>query len=168
MHSRHEYETTMRWTGNRGDGTAEYRGYDRSHDVSAVGRPVIEASSDPAFRGDRTRWNPELLLVAALSECHMLVYLHQSALAGVVVTDYLDTALGTMVETPDGGGHFEAVVLRPVVTVATQDMLGRAEGLHARASELCFIANSVNFPVRHEPVTRARDARTAVAIRNEA
>lgn len=150
MAERHHYETTTTWTGDRGQGTASYRGYDRAHETVALGRPPIAASSDPGFNGDPERWNPELLLVAALSQCHMLWYLHLCSVSGVVVTGYVDAAAGSMVETPDGGGHFEEVVLRPVVTVAAEDMVERADPLHAKASERCFIAASVNFPVRHE------------------
>lgn len=151
---RHTYDTVTTWTGNTGDGTASYRGYERSFDTSADGRPTIAGSSDPAFRGDPQRWNPELLLLAALSECHLLVYLHLCVDNAVVVTDYRDAASGVMVETPDGG-HFEEVVLRPAVTVATADMVDAAEALHAEASRRCFIASSVNFPVHHEPRTVA-------------
>src|ERR1700740_2421274 len=114
----HRYDLTVSWTGNRGSGTSGYRDYGRGHLVSADGRPVIEGSSDPVFHGDKTRWNPELELVAALSQCHMLSYLHVCAAAGVVVTAYEDAPYGTMAETNDGGGHFTEVVLRPKVTVA--------------------------------------------------
>ena len=147
----HRYETATFWTGNNGEGTSSYRAYERAHETAAAGRPGIAGSSDPAFRGDPERWNPELLLVAALSQCHMLVYLHQCAVGGIVVTAYYDEASGTMSETPDGGGHFEEVTLRPVVTVAEAEMAERACELHGIASQLCFIANSVNFHVRHEP-----------------
>jgi len=151
----HTYETTVTWTGNRGTGTSGYRDYDRSCDLAAPGRPVIAASSDPLFRGDPTRWNPEQLLVASLSQCHLLWYLHLAAEAGVVVTSYVDEAVGTMEEQPGGAGQFTEVVLRPRVTVADPAMIPVAEPLHERAHELCFIARSVNFPVRHEPVTVA-------------
>jgi organic hydroperoxide reductase OsmC/OhrA len=147
----HSYATHTVWTGDRGEGTAGYRGYARTHDTSAPGRPAIPSSSDPAFRGDADRWNPELLLVAALSQCHMLSYLHRCAIGGVVVTGYEDTAEGVMSETEDGGGHFDEVVLRPLVTVAEAGMAERAQELHHEAAQLCFIAASVNFPVRHEP-----------------
>jgi organic hydroperoxide reductase OsmC/OhrA len=147
----HRYEIAVSWTGNRGTGTSGYRDYGRDHEVSADGRPVIEGSSDPAFRGDKTRWNPELALVAALSECHMLSYLHVCVTHGVVVTGYEDAASGVMAETDDGGGHFTEVVLRPRVTVADAAMAGQARELHEEASAKCFIASSVNFPVRHEP-----------------
>lgn len=147
----HTYRVTVRWTGNRGEGTASYRGYDRAHEVRADGPPAIPGSSDPNFRGDPARWNPEQLLVAALSQCHMLWYLHLAAEAGVVVTAYADDAAGTMVTDSTGGGRFTAVVLRPRVEVADAGMAQAAEGLHHQANELCFVANSVAFPVRHEP-----------------
>jgi organic hydroperoxide reductase OsmC/OhrA len=148
----HRYAVTVTWTGNRGGGTSGYRDYDRDHDIAAAGRPVIAGSSDPLFRGDPARWNPELELVAALSQCHMLWYLHLCAEAGVVVTSYADEADGAMTEDGDGGGQFTEVVLRPRVTVESARMTEAAAGLHKQASARCFIARSVNFPVRHEPV----------------
>jgi organic hydroperoxide reductase OsmC/OhrA len=148
---RHHYEVTVSWTGNRGTGTSGYRDYGRDHEVSADGPPTILGSADPAFRGDPARWNPEQALLAALAQCHMLSYLHVCATAGVVVTGYVDAAEGTMAEDTDGGGHFTEVVLRPRVTVAAADMVDSATALHAEASAKCFIANSVNFPVHHEP-----------------
>ncbi|MER7457761.1 OsmC family protein [Micromonospora sp. NPDC126480] len=150
MPREHHYRTTVTWAGNRGTGTSGYRDYDRDHVVTADGPPPIPGSSDPAFRGDPARWNPELLLVASLAQCHMLWYLHLAAVAGVVVTDYADTAAGTM-----SGGRFTEVVLRPRVTVTDPDMIERATAVHADAHRACFIANSVNFPVRHEPTVTA-------------
>ena len=148
----HDYRVTVTWTGNQGSGTSGYRAYGRDHEVSADGRAGIAASSDPLFRGDPARWNPELELVAALSQCHMLWYLHLCAMAGVVVVSYTDDADGTMTETADGGGYFTEVVLRPRVEVARAEMTETATGLHKQAHAKCFIANSVNFPVRHDPV----------------
>ncbi|MQA82002.1 MAG: OsmC family peroxiredoxin [Streptosporangiales bacterium] len=149
----HEYDVTVTWTGNRGTGTSGYRAYGRDHEVVVAGLPLLRGSSDPAFRGDADRWNPEQLLVAALSQCHLLSYLHVAADAGVVVTAYEDDAHGVMTQTSDGGGHFTEVVLRPRVTVADESMVDRATALHDRAHELCFIASSMNFPVRHDPAT---------------
>jgi organic hydroperoxide reductase OsmC/OhrA len=154
----HRYDLTMTWTGNRGTGTSGYRDYGRDHEIGAEGRPLLEGSSDPTFRGDKTRWNPELELVAALSQCHMLSYLHVCTTAGVVVTAYEDEPYGVMAETVDGGGHFTEVVLRPLVTVADPGMAEQAQKLHEEASEKCFIASSVNFPVRHEPSVTAAGA----------
>lgn len=157
MPKSHHYDVSITWTGNRGTGTSGYRDFARDHEVTAPGRPPIPGSSDPAFRGDPARWNPEQGLTAALSQCHMLWYLHLCAVAGVVVTAYADDAHGTMAETDDGG-HFTEVVLRPRVTVASPEMVGAATELHGAAHAKCFIANSVNFPVRHEPVVEVGSA----------
>lgn len=149
----HAYDVTVTWTGNTGEGTTGYRSYQRDHTVTTDGRPDLLGSADPTFRGDRTRWNPELLLLAALSECHLMAYLHVCVDEGVVVTGYVDAAHGTITTDPDGSGRFTEVVLRPRVTVADASMVAAAEKAHPRAGRLCFIANSVSFPVRHEPVT---------------
>jgi organic hydroperoxide reductase OsmC/OhrA len=151
----HRYEITVAWTGNHGDGTTDYRAYSRDHEVTAEGRPTIAGSSDPAFRGDAARWNPEQLLVAALSQCHMLWYLHLCAVSDIVVVGYEDRAEGVMELAEDGGGRFTEATLRPAVTVADASMAERALELHPRAHELCFVASSVNFPVRHEPRVEA-------------
>ena len=151
MPRRHGYETRTAWTGDQGSGTTNYRSYRRWYETTASGRPALSGSSDPSFRGDADRWNPELLLVAALSQCHLLWYLHLCSANGVVVTGYVDVAEGAMVETDEGGGRFEQVVLRPIATVARADMADLARELHGEASARCFIAQSVNFPVRHEP-----------------
>jgi organic hydroperoxide reductase OsmC/OhrA len=147
----HSYQTRVEWTGNLGQGTTDYRAYSRDHVVSAPGRPELAGSSDPAFRGDATRYNPEDLLVASLSSCHMLWYLHLCSAAGIVVLAYRDEAEGTMVEDEGGGGRFTAAVLRPAVTLAPGTDVTRALALHEEAHRLCFIANSVNFPVSIEP-----------------
>lgn len=151
MAKQHQYALTIQWTGNTGEGTSTYRSYERSHIISVDNKPDILGSSDPSFRGDRTKYNPEELLVASLSSCHMLSYLHLCAVAGVIVIDYTDKATGILVETPDGGGHFNEVTLHPHVVVAESSMIAKANELHHQANKLCFIANSCNFPVQHEP-----------------
>lgn len=151
MERSHSYNLTITWTGNKGTGTSDYRAYDRNHIIQAENKIEIPGSSDPAFRGDKTRYNPEEFLVSALSTCHMLSYLHVCVMNGVVVTGYVDHATGTMSETADGGGHFTEVMLNPVVTVKDAAMVVKANELHHKASQLCFIANSVNFPVKHTP-----------------
>ena len=153
--SEHNYKTTITWTGNEGKGTSDYRGYERSHEISIQGKSTIPASSDPSFRGDKTRYNPEELLVASLSSCHMLWYLHLCSVNGVVVVEYTDEATGTMVETVNGGGHFKEVRLYPKVIVSDQGMIEKANSLHHEANKMCFIANSVNFPILHTPVCEA-------------
>ena len=146
----HHYRVAVEWTGNHGTGTDGYRKYGREHVIRIDGKPDIAGSADPAFRGDVGRHNPEEMLVTALSTCHMLAYLHLATVAGVVVTAYVDAAEGTM-ETAGNSGHFTEVVLRPVVTIAPPSDSAKAESLHEDAHHACFIASSVNFPVRCEP-----------------
>lgn len=146
----HHYAVDLEWTGNRGTGTSDYRAYGRDHRLTAGGKHPIDGSSDRVFHGDADRWNPEELLVAALSQCHLLSYLHVASSHGVVVTGYTDAATGTMAQTPDGGGHFESVTLRPTVTISSGDAT-LAQKLHDEAAAKCFIAASMNFPVTHEP-----------------
>jgi organic hydroperoxide reductase OsmC/OhrA len=149
----HSYELALTWTGNRGTGTSEFRSYSRAHALTAPGRPPLLGSADRAFRGDADRWNPELLLLAALASCHFMSFLHVCVQAGVVVNGYADAPIGQLTQTRRGGGRFTEVVLRPRVRVASKEQIEPATALHVQANELCFIASSVNFPVRHEPVT---------------
>jgi organic hydroperoxide reductase OsmC/OhrA len=152
----HRYQVAVQWTGNRGVGTAAYAAYGRDHRISAADTAEIAGSSDPAFLGEKTRWNPEQLLVASLSACHQLWYLHLCAVAGVVVTAYEDIAEGIMAEAANGAGQFTSVILRPHVTITAGSDAAAALALHKAASEHCFIARSMAFPVLHEPrVSRA-------------
>ncbi len=148
----HSFKTTLRWTGNLGSGTSAYREYSRDYEVSAPQKlaPVL-GSSAQIYRGDERRYNPEELLVAALSSCHMLAYLHLCADAGIVVTAYEDEADGTMRANSDGSGEFVEVVLHPRVQITDAARTAQAAALHDRAHEMCFIARSVNFPVRCDP-----------------
>ncbi|WP_300598609.1 OsmC family protein [Niabella sp.] len=150
-HQEHHYEVTVTWTGNSGKGTAAYNAYSRNHTIGATGKPEIPGSSDPAFRGDAGRYNPEELFLSALSTCHMLWYLHLCAEAGIIVTAYTDAARGTMTTAADGSGRFTGVVLYPVVTITDGAQTALAMELHRQAYQRCFIANSVNFPVEHQP-----------------
>lgn len=154
----HHYALRTVWTGARDRGTVDYRSYGRDHVLSVEGKSDILGSADRPFRGDADRWNPEEMLLGALSQCHLLSYLYVCSDAGVVVTAYEDDAVGTMVQTVDGGGHFTEVILRPRVTVADESMRERALALHRDASEKCFIASSVNFPVLHEPTIVVAEA----------
>lgn len=151
MEKQHTYQTTIQWTGNSGNGTSGYRDYERDYTISVEGKPSISGSSDPAFRGDKTKYNPEDLLLASIASCHMLWYLHLCSEAGVIVVEYSDTASGLMIETATGGGRFSAVTLYPVVTVSESSMVDKANELHHKATELCFIANSLNFKIDHQP-----------------
>lgn len=154
--SEHTYEVTVSWTGNRGPGTTGIRDYDRDHTVTADGPPVIEGTADPGFLGDPARWNPEQLFTASISQCHMLWYLGLCARAGVVVHGYTDEAEGTMVSGPDHRARFSEVVLRPHVVVDTAEQVERAVALHEKAHEMCFIAQSVNFEVKVDPLVTVR------------
>ena len=147
----HLYQTSLKWTGNKGQGTQNYRAYDRAYKIEVLGKPIIEGSSDPAFRGDRTKYNPEELLVASVSSCHMLWYLHLCSEAQIVVIDYKDKATGKMIETETGSGKFVEVILQPEVTITVDSNIEQAKKLHDKAHEFCFIANSVNFPVLCQP-----------------
>ncbi|OWK33188.1 OsmC family protein [Sphingomonas dokdonensis] len=151
----HQYSLDLAWTGNTGEGTRSIAGYARDHRISAPGKPPIHGSSDPSFRGDPARWNPEELLVASLAACHKLWYLGLCAGAGVVVERYGDQPTGVMVEEADGGGRFDSVTLRPHVLVSAASDIQAAFALHDQAHALRFIARSVNFPVRLEPVVTA-------------
>lgn len=150
MNDQHHYRVDVEWTGNRGSGTDGYRNYGRDHLIRIAGKPELPGSADPSFHGDPTRHNPEDMLLTALSACHMLSYLHMATKAGVVVIAYRDAAEGVMV-TEGIGGRFTEVVLRPVVTISADSDSAKAEAAHEDAHHACFIANSVNFPVRCEP-----------------
>ena len=147
----HDYAISVEWTGNLGTGTDGYRNYKRDHTIRIANKPDLPGSADPTFRGDPSRYNPEELLVAALSACHLMSYLHVCALNGVVITAYTDNAIGSMESLPDGSGRFTQVTLHPKVWVKEAEMIAKAQALHAQANKLCFIANSVNFPVYHLP-----------------
>ena len=152
MEKTHQYRVWNRWTGNLGTGTSGYREYSRDHELGGGEKSrTILGSSDPAFRGDRSRYNPEELLVGAVSACHMLWVLHLSADAGITILDYQDEALGEMVEHGDGSGEFTRVVLRPRVRIAEADRVEDARAIHGKAHAMCAMARSVNFPVEHEP-----------------
>jgi organic hydroperoxide reductase OsmC/OhrA len=153
----HHYDVQLEWTGNSGAGTPSYDGYQRAYVLRIKGKPAIIGTSDAAFRGNPAQWNPEDLLVASLSACHHLWYLHLCADAGINVTAYRDDASGVMVENVDGSGHFTAVVLRPTVTITSASDRETARSLHHEAGKLCFIARSMNFPVGHEPVILVED-----------
>lgn len=148
----HSYAISIHWTGDRGEGTSGYRSYGRDHVVSAPGLPDLPGTADPTFHGDKDRWNPEQLLLAALTQCHMLSYLHVAVKNGLVVTGYSDASQGTLRLNRDGSGEFTSVTLNPRVELADESQRALADSLHAQANSVCFIARSVNFPVHHSPV----------------
>lgn len=154
MNKQHNYKLTVQWTGNNGTGTSGYKEFERSHSILVEHKAEILGSSDPAFRGDKTKHNPEELLLASISSCHMLWYLHLCAVAGIIVTDYIDHATGIMIETSNGGGKFTEATLNPIVTITEISLAEKANEIHQKAHELCFVANSLNFPVYHNPTCK--------------
>lgn len=151
MAHEHNYKLMAEWTGNKGDGTKNVRTYDRSHTVSIQGKPDLFLTTDNTAVGDKSKLNPEDLLVSALSSCHMLSYLYLCSMEGVVITSYLDNATGIMIENESGGGKFKEVTLNPIVSVTEESMVEKAIALHHKAHEICYIANSVNFEVKCNP-----------------
>ncbi len=148
----HHYQAEIKWVGNEGKGTSGYTAYNRNHITTIQGKNhVIEGSSDPSFRGDRTRYNPEELFLSSISTCHMLWYLHLCSVHKVIVTAYEDNATAIMQEDEKGSGKFTSVVLHPQVQVSDATMLEMANALHEKANKMCFIANSCNFKIEHEP-----------------
>jgi organic hydroperoxide reductase OsmC/OhrA len=148
---KHDYQVQIEWTGNDGEGTQTYKSYGREYLISAQGKTSIPGSADPAFRGDPARFNPEDLLVASLSSCHMLSYLHLCAVKGVVVLGYRDEATGSMLEAPGGTADFTSVRLYPKVKISNGAHKDLAMSLHHAAHEICFIARAVKFPVEVSP-----------------
>lgn len=146
----HNYSITVNWTGNKGQGTNGYKSYERSHEIVIEGKEIILASSDPSFLGDGRKHNPEELLLASVSSCHMLWYLHLCSDAGIVVTTYTDNAKGIMEENANGGGKFTSITLYPTVGLKNIEEKELADELHVKANDLCFIANSLNFKVGHQ------------------
>ncbi|WP_086475830.1 MULTISPECIES: OsmC family protein [Arenibacter] len=150
---KHHYKTTVNWTGNKGNGTLSPN-FNRDHTISCQGKYAeISGSSDPAFSGDPTRYNPEDLFLSSISACHMLCYLHLCSVNNIEVITYTDHATGIMEETTKGSGKFLEVMLHPMVKISNPDMVDKANDLHHAAHEMCFIANSCNFKIEHSPNT---------------
>jgi organic hydroperoxide reductase OsmC/OhrA len=154
--SEHFYKLATVWLGNKGEGTKNIKAYDRSHTVSIAGKPDLHLTTDNPAAGDKTKLNPEDLLVAAISSCHMLSYLYVCAMEGIIINAYTDNATGIMIENESGGGSFKVVTLNPVCEVADDNMVDIAVELHHRAHEICYIANSLNFEVRCYPVCKVK------------
>ncbi|MET4083266.1 organic hydroperoxide reductase OsmC/OhrA [Pedobacter sp. UYP30] len=158
MSKNHLYKTRVTWTGNKGSGTMDYRSYDRDYMISIDGKIDIPGSSDSIFLGDKSKYNPEDLLLASVSSCHMLWYLHLCSKNEVVVIEYKDEAVGMMEEVEDGSGKFKEITLFPKVIIADKAHLSLAQSLHKEANKMCFIANSLNFPIEHKPEIKAENA----------
>lgn len=155
MENEHAYKSSLTWTGNKGSGTMDYRSYDRDFVVSIENKAPISGSSDSVFLGDKTKYNPEDLLLASVSSCHMLWYLHLCSKNEIVVMEYKDNAVGTMLENSDGSGQFKGILLQPEVLISNKNQKDLANSLHEEANKMCFIANSLNFKVKHTPSCKA-------------
>ncbi len=149
----HRYKINNTWTGNHGLGTKNYKSYERSYEIISGNKKIIQGSSDPAFQGDPTLYNPEELFLASIASCHMLWFLHLCSVNNVIVISYTDNAEGSMEENKNGSGQFSEVILRPKITVKDLQMVELANQLHEKANKMCFIANSCNFPIKHEAET---------------
>lgn len=150
----HNYKIKIEWTGNEGNGTLNYKSYNRNHDISSDGKyDKINGSSDPTFLGDKTKYNPEDLFISSIASCHMLWYLHLCSVNKIIVTEYIDNTTGIMKETENGSGKFTEVTLNPTVKIANADLIQKANELHSEANKMCFIANSCNFKIKHKPKT---------------
>ncbi|MGY5851465.1 OsmC family protein [Salegentibacter sp. F14] len=150
----HKYQIKVKWTGNEGNGTSNYKSYNRDHEISSVGKyEGINGSSDPAFLGDKTKYNPEDLFISSISACHMLWYLHLCSVNKISVTEYIDNATGRMEETENGSGKFTEIILNPSVKITNANLIDKANELHSEANKMCFIANSCNIKIEHKPNT---------------
>jgi organic hydroperoxide reductase OsmC/OhrA len=152
MNTLHNYKLATKWTGNQGTGTSNYKDFVRSYNIQIENKADILGSSDPEFRGDKTKHNPEELLLASVSSCHMLWYLHFCAENKIIVTDYVDNATAILEETEDGNGKFSSITLNPSITITEKSMVELATELHKKANEFCFVANSLNLKVDHKPI----------------
>jgi organic hydroperoxide reductase OsmC/OhrA len=157
MAHEHNYKITTEWTGNTGEGTKNVRTYDRSHTVTIQGKPALYLTTDNPHVGDKSKLNPEDLLVSAISSCHMLSYLYLCSMEGIIIMAYTDHATGIMIENASGGGSFKEVVLNPIFHLADERMAERAIELHHKAHEICYIANSVNFEVKCNPTCKVEN-----------
>lgn len=150
MSREHDFTSKIAWTGDRGDGTRHYRGYERTWRIVTAGKVPIDCSNDPTLGGDPSKPNPEDLLLSSLAACHMLWYLHLASKAGIVVREYEDEPLGAGETGSRGEGRFVRAILRPRIRVDRGTDLAKADSLHHEVHQFCFIARSVNFPVSYE------------------
>ncbi|MBY0244740.1 MAG: OsmC family protein [Sphingobacteriaceae bacterium] len=155
MKKEHQYKTNLVWTGNKGSGTMDYRSYDRDFTISIADKPNIAGSSDSIFLGDKSKHNPEDFLVSSVSSCHMLWYLHLCAKNNIIVIEYKDNALGILTEESGESGRFTEILLQPEVLISDRSQKELANELHIEANKLCFIANSLNCPVKHKAICLA-------------
>lgn len=147
---KHLFKAEVDWTSNQKPSDSTKRFYSKTHQIIIEGKPVLNVSAAKAFKGDPELYNPEDLLLSSLVSCHMMSYLYVCAQNDIEVLEYSDNAEATLEVAADGSGRFVAVRLYPKVKISNSDKIELAVELHTKANQLCFIANSCNFPVLHE------------------
>ncbi|HXH06197.1 MAG TPA: OsmC family protein [Vicinamibacterales bacterium] len=140
----HRFEGTLTW---RAGAAPPATG---NHRVVFAGRPALEVSAAPQYRGDGTKLNPEELLVASLASCQLLTYLTLAARAGVEVRAYDDRPVGTLAMA-EKKMRITEILLRPRITIGPASDADAARTLVERAHESCFIGASLACAVRLEP-----------------
>lgn len=146
---KHLFKAAINWTSKQNPPDSTKRFYSKSHQIKIEGKPVLEVSAAKAFKGDPELYNPEDLLLSSLVSCHMMSYLYVCSQNGIEVLEYSDNAEATLEVSPNGSGRFVAAKLYPKVKILNPEQIQLALDLHQKANELCFIANSCNFPVMH-------------------
>ena len=146
---KHLFKAEVKWTSNQNQEDSTKRFYSKSHTVLIEGKPILNVSAAKAFKGDSEKYNPEDLLLSSLVSCHMMSYLYVCSQNGIEVLEYSDNAEATLEVSPDGSGRFVTITLNPEVKISNSSQIQLALGLHQKANQLCFIANSCNFPVLH-------------------
>ena len=145
---KHLFKAELNWISKKEESVLKF--YNKTHQIKIEGKPILEVSAAKAFKGDPSLYNPEDLLLSSLVSCHMMSYLYVCSQNGIEVLEYSDNAEATLEVSPDGSGRFVEVKLYPKVKISNPDQIEFALELHKKANQLCFIANSCNFPVFHE------------------
>ena len=149
MTFKHLFKASINWTSSQNQQQSEKKFYSKSHKIKLEGKPILIVSAAKAFKGNPELYNPEDLLLSSLVSCHMMSYLYVCSQNGIEVLEYSDNAEATLEVSPDGSGRFVEVTLNPKITISNSNQIQQALDLHQKANQLCFIANSCNFPVLH-------------------
>ena len=152
----HLFKVALNWIKKEPQTDSSTRIYTKSHHISIEGKPDLEVSAAKAFKGDPNLYNPEDLLLSSLTSCHMMSYLYCCMQYKIEVISYQDHSEATLQVNPDGSGKIVKVDLFPEIIISNSSQIELALSLHKKANELCFIANSCNFPVYHHPKCNAK------------
>ncbi len=151
MHLKHLFKAALNWSKDNGKSIR----YTKNHTISFEGKEALTISAAKAFKGDPSLHNPEDLLLSSLMSCHMMSYLYICAQHQIEVIDYQDQAIATLETNENGSGRFIEVRLNPQVTISNGEQIALANTLHHQAHQLCFIANSCNFPILHQATCKS-------------